>query len=69
MQADLVVKNVVLNGESGDLIVQQGRIEEFVPGGTESVQGKEEFDGQGFFLWPSLIDVHVHLREPGFEYK
>jgi dihydroorotase len=69
MQADLVVKNVVLNDKKGELIVHQGKIKEFVPGGTERVQAEEEFDGQGFLLWPSLIDVHVHLREPGFEYK
>jgi dihydroorotase len=26
-------------------------------------------DGKGKWLVPGLIDVHVHLREPGFEYK
>ena len=27
------------------------------------------FDFSGFFIFPGLIDVHVHLREPGFSYK
>ncbi|MBQ9536559.1 MAG: dihydroorotase [Desulfovibrionaceae bacterium] len=27
------------------------------------------FDATGLVLMPSFIDAHVHLREPGFEYK
>lgn len=34
---------------------------------------EEEFDKvydlEGLYLFPGLIDVHTHLREPGFEYK
>lgn len=30
---------------------------------------EEIIDGEGYLLLPGLIDVHVHLREPGFEYK
>ncbi len=26
-------------------------------------------DARGCFVMPGLIDLHVHLREPGFEYK
>lgn len=29
----------------------------------------EEIDASGCFVMPGLIDLHVHLREPGFEYK
>ena len=29
----------------------------------------EEIDGSGKILTPGLIDMHVHLREPGYEYK
>ena len=29
----------------------------------------EVIDGKGHTLLPGLIDVHVHLREPGNEYK
>lgn len=32
-------------------------------------EGVEILDAQGKFICPSFIDVHVHLREPGFEYK
>ncbi|MDH7600966.1 MAG: dihydroorotase [Armatimonadota bacterium] len=27
------------------------------------------FDCSGFVICPGLIDIHVHLREPGYEYK
>ena len=26
-------------------------------------------DAEGLFIFPGLIDMHVHLREPGYEYK
>lgn len=26
-------------------------------------------DAQGMLVFPGLVDMHVHLREPGFEYK
>lgn len=26
-------------------------------------------DGKGKYLFPGLVDLHVHFREPGFEYK
>jgi len=26
-------------------------------------------DAEGLWVTPGLIDVHVHLREPGYEYK
>jgi dihydroorotase len=31
--------------------------------------GGEVIDAQGKILVPGLIDMHCHLREPGFEYK
>ncbi len=30
--------------------------------------GAEEFDAGGLVVAPGFIDMHVHLREPGFEY-
>lgn len=30
---------------------------------------KEVIDGSNYLVAPGLIDPHVHLREPGFEYK
>src|SRR5579864_7751663 len=32
------------------------------------VAGAERFDASGLIVAPGFIDMHVHLREPGFEY-
>ena len=29
----------------------------------------EVLDAQGKYLVPGLVDMHVHFRDPGFEYK
>jgi dihydroorotase len=31
--------------------------------------GAEIFDAAGLLVFPGFIDLHVHLREPGFEYR
>lgn len=36
---------------------------------AESLSGEEEYDLSGLWVMPSAVDVHVHLREPGYEYK
>jgi len=38
---------------------------------TEKIDTEEEIhlDAKGRWIVPGLIDMHVHLREPGFEYK
>lgn len=33
------------------------------------VDADRVIDAGGFFVMPGLIDLHVHLREPGFEHK
>ena len=33
------------------------------------VKGAKVIDAKGLHVFPGLIDLHVHLREPGFEYK
>lgn len=34
-----------------------------------TLQGENYLDLSGLWIMPSAVDVHVHLREPGFEYK
>jgi dihydroorotase len=51
-----------------DVVVDGGRIREIVdPGAGPS--DAERIDVRGKLVTPGLIDIHVHLREPGFEYK
>jgi dihydroorotase len=51
-----------------DLRCEAGRIVERGPGLT-AVPGDTVLDARGCWVVPGLVDVHVHLREPGEEYK
>ena len=53
--------------ETGDLLIEDGRIA--VLGGVIQAGDAEEMDVTGLLVAPGLIDAHVHLREPGQEYK
>ena len=35
----------------------------------EAPEGAEVIDAAGKYLVPGLVDMHVHFRDPGFEYK
>jgi dihydroorotase len=71
---NLLIKNGrVLDPAAGidlvqDLLITEGRIARSgrrltAAGGTETV------DATGKVVCPGFIDIHTHLREPGFEYK
>lgn len=49
-----------------DVLLEDGRV---VAVGDVSDAGAEAVDVTGKHVLPGLIDVHVHLREPGFSYK
>src|SRR5689334_7629345 len=49
-----------------DVLVEEGRIAEI--GEKLHVTGAEKFDATGLIVAPGFIDMHVHLREPGFEH-
>lgn len=52
-----------------DLLIEQGRIKELLPPGTGAPSDAEVLDVSGKLVVPGLVDLHVHLREPGFERK
>jgi len=61
--------------EIADLYIVDGKIvgskseireESACRGGKSEI---EEIDGRGLIVAPGLIDIHVHLREPGFGHK
>ncbi len=53
-----------------DVLVENGRIKDVVvPGQIADDMVQETLNAQGCWVVPGLIDIHVHLREPGYEWK
>jgi len=51
----------------GDLLVAEGKIVSV--GGTVVAESARKLDATGLVVCPGFIDLHCHLREPGFESK
>jgi dihydroorotase len=72
--AGLLIRNGrVLDPASGvdavqDVLVTDGRIARLGVG-LAAPEGTVTVDATGRVVCPGFIDVHVHLREPGYEYK
>jgi dihydroorotase len=68
----LVIRNGrVMDPASGydavsDVVIEQGRIAAI---GKNMEASGEVFDATGLVVAPGFIDMHVHLREPGFEHS
>ncbi|HBO70049.1 MAG TPA: dihydroorotase [Deltaproteobacteria bacterium] len=56
--------------ESAALVIEKGKIRDLLPGdgAPRGFDGKV-IDASGMWVVPGLIDMHVHLRDPGFEWK
>jgi dihydroorotase len=72
----LVIRNGHLIDPAGgvdaakDILLKDGRVAEIAgPGKLKAANGAESLDAAGLTLAPGLIDMHVHLREPGQGYK
>ncbi|MBN1620799.1 dihydroorotase [candidate division WOR-3 bacterium] len=73
MAETIVLKNGFLipdppfDGFLSDLVISEGTIADILPSG----EGKGDIilDVEGCFVTPGFIDIHAHLREPGFTYK
>ena len=68
---NLLIKNAVIvnrdGRQTGDLLVRDGLIEAIGEG--LPAEGCEVIDARGAYLLPGLVDLHCHLRDPGYEYK
>ena len=53
--------------EVGDILIIDGKIAQV--GGNIQVDTDDVIDATNLTVIPGLIDIHVHLREPGFEHK
>ena len=52
-----------------DLYIEDGEIVQMEPDIDMDGGDIEEIDAGGLIVAPGLVDMHCHLREPGFEYK
>ena len=76
MNDKVIVKNGHLidpaSGLDGvyNLFVSDGKIKKVTKEDRlEGFEGAEVINASGLHVLPGLIDLHVHFREPGFEYK
>ena len=51
----------------GDLLLEEGRIAQIGQGISQ--EGAQVIDARGLVAAPGLVDMHVHLRDPGLTYK
>jgi len=53
-----------------DILLKDGRVAEIAsPGKLKQANGAEVLDATDLVVAPGLVDIHVHLREPGQGYK
>ncbi|MFC4244590.1 dihydroorotase [Gryllotalpicola reticulitermitis] len=52
-------------GERADILIEGGEVVEI--GTAVSAAGAEVVDADGLIALPGLVDLHTHLREPGYE--
>lgn len=72
----LVKQGHVLDPSTGrdgifDILVEEDRIVKVTEKIAENIEEAADrvIDATGRYVMPGFIDLHVHLREPGFEYK
>lgn len=55
------------DGPEGDILIENGRVAAI--GGSITCEGIEQMEAEGLVAAPGLVDMHVHLRDPGFTEK
>lgn len=60
---------IISDNKIEDIIDGNSGLSLFAPEGTPLEEAATVIDANGKLVTPGLIDMHVHLREPGFEHK
>ena len=69
-ESEFVVQNVQRpDGSACDVLVGGAVIQAISPHDAHRHWDIPVYPGNGNLLWPSCLDAHVHLREPGFDHK
>lgn len=63
----LIVNTKKRKIEKKDIYIKEGKIQDL--GQDINNDNIEEINAEGKYIMPGLVDIHVHFREPGFEYK
>ncbi len=70
IRGGILVDPVRERTERRDILIEGERIGGILPPGeVKEKDGIEIIDARGKIVVPGLVDMHVHLREPGYEYK
>lgn len=65
----LIINNVNYKGKTVNVVADKGVIVSVGKRTRKAGASDTVIDGTALTLMPAFIDMHVHLREPGFEYK
>jgi len=66
MNEAILIRSAALEGgDTADILIEDGRIADVGTGLSRA--GARTIDANGLIALPGLVDLHVHLREPGFE--
>jgi len=69
-----IIRNATIINEgrkfAGSVVIDDNIIAQVIEGGDDSTQPYDtEIDASGLYLFPGVIDDHVHFREPGLTHK
>ncbi|MHB1545507.1 MAG: amidohydrolase family protein, partial [bacterium] len=63
----IVVDPLTKTETKRDIYIEEGIIKDMPS--KQKIGGVKTLDAENSIVFPGLIDMHVHLREPGYEYK
>lgn len=65
-----VIDPTVCRDETACVVLDDGKVKEVIPGpGAPAGFEGTVINAEGKWVLPGLIDMHVHLRDPGYEWK